>query len=231
MAPKVIVSYDGTPNDDDALVLGRVFRDAGAGISLAYVRHFHEDDRERERLAELGAQRLLDRGAQFLGDPDLPRHTVLAGATGEGLWQLAEREQADVVVFGSDYRTAPGHVQPGTSAQRLLEGGPVAVAIAPAGAREHAELEITSIAVAAEDAEPTPRETAESLARALGAAVVVDGAAADLLVVGSRPDAPAGRVLISASASYRIETSRRPALVVPRARVVRFSPAAVAQAV
>jgi nucleotide-binding universal stress UspA family protein len=231
MAPKIIVSYDGTPNDDDALVLGRVFRDAGAAVSLAYVRHFQEDDPEREQLAQHGAERLLERGAQFLADPDIPRYIVLSGATGEGLWHLAEREQADVVVFGSDYRTAPGHVQPGTSAQRLLERGPAAVAIAPAGAREQADLRIASIAVAAEDADPSARETSASLAQAIGAAVVSPDTGADLLVVGSRPDAPQGRVLISATASYRIETARCPVLVVPRARAVRFSPAPVAHAV
>ena len=35
----------------------------------------------------------------------------------------------------SDYRTPPGHVEPGTSAQYLLDGGSVAVAIAAAGLR------------------------------------------------------------------------------------------------
>ena len=36
-------------------------------------------------------------------------------------------EGAALIVFGSDYRTPPGRVEPGGSAQRLLEGGPVAV--------------------------------------------------------------------------------------------------------
>jgi nucleotide-binding universal stress UspA family protein len=163
----------------------------------------------------------------------MPRHIVLSGATGEGLWKLAEREHADVVVFGSDYRTAPGHVQPGTSAQRLLEGGPVAVAIAPAGIRERTELRIATVAAIAEDGDPSAQETAESLAQAIGASVVpAQDEGVDLLVVGSRPDAPEGRVLISASTSYRIETSRSAVLVVPRARAVRFTAAlAHAQAV
>jgi nucleotide-binding universal stress UspA family protein len=231
MAPKIIVSYDGTHNDDDALVLGRAFRDAGATLALAYVRHFQEQDAEREKLAQQGAERLLERGAQFLGDPSLPRHIVLSGATGEGLWQLAEREQADVVVFGSDYRTAPGHVQPGTSAQRLLEGGPAAVAIAPAGISENTEIRITTVAAVAEGGDPSARETAQSVAQAVGATVVPgESGDADLVVVGSRADAPEGRVLVSASAGYRIETSRTAVLVVPRAKAVRFA-AVVAHAV
>ena len=50
MSTKVIVSYDGTANEDDAIALGRVFARAGADVSLAYVRHTHEPDSERESL-------------------------------------------------------------------------------------------------------------------------------------------------------------------------------------
>ena len=36
---------------------------------------------------------------------------------------LALAEDADVIVFGSEYRTARGHVDPQASARRLLDGG------------------------------------------------------------------------------------------------------------
>jgi len=49
MSTNVIVSYDGTANEDDAIALGRVFGSAGAEVSLAYVRHAHEPDVNRER--------------------------------------------------------------------------------------------------------------------------------------------------------------------------------------
>ena len=39
MPAKIIVSYDGTANEDDAVVLGRRFAEAGAEVSLAYVSH------------------------------------------------------------------------------------------------------------------------------------------------------------------------------------------------
>src|SRR5438105_3666057 len=39
MAPKIIVSYDGTDNDRDALALARTFLAAGSSLALAYVRH------------------------------------------------------------------------------------------------------------------------------------------------------------------------------------------------
>src|ERR1700682_1632286 len=133
MSPKIIVSYDGTANEDDAVALGRVFAHAGGEVSLAYVRHTHEPDRDRETLAQHEAQELLERGAALLGIPDAPRHVVTDRSTPEGLRALAELQGADMIVFCSDSHTAKGHVAVGNSAERLLEGGATAVAIAPAG--------------------------------------------------------------------------------------------------
>jgi hypothetical protein len=62
MAPKAIVSYDDSPNDHDALSLGRVLADAGAELTLAYVRHATQAQRDREQLEEHEAEALLDRG-------------------------------------------------------------------------------------------------------------------------------------------------------------------------
>ena len=39
MTPRIIVSYDDTDNDRDALALGRLLAGGGADLSLAYVRH------------------------------------------------------------------------------------------------------------------------------------------------------------------------------------------------
>ena len=43
MSVRAIVSYDDTENDHDALMLGRVLADAGAQLTLAYVRHSTQD--------------------------------------------------------------------------------------------------------------------------------------------------------------------------------------------
>src|SRR3981081_2438126 len=131
MSPKIIVSYDGTANEDDAIALGRLLGHAPADVSLAYVRHTQDADRNRETLAQHQAPELLERGAQLLGDAGATRHVVTDRSTPEGLAALAEREHADVIVFCSDSHTARGHVSIGNSAQRLLEGGTTAGAIAP----------------------------------------------------------------------------------------------------
>ena len=106
MATKIIVSYDGTDNDRDALALARLFADAGASLELAYVRHALEAERGRERYAEAEAAALLKAGAGSLGQPDLPTHVVMSASTSEGLRDLAVDEGADMIVFGSEYRTA-----------------------------------------------------------------------------------------------------------------------------
>ncbi len=62
-------------------------------------------------------------------------------------------------MFGSDYRTAPGAVAPGSSAQRLLNGGPAAVAIAPADLRSQLPHQVDQIALV-EDGDPAAGETA-----------------------------------------------------------------------
>ena len=118
--------------------------------------------------AQAHAEEILERGAQWLGHPEVERHVVLSGSTGEGLRALAEREGADLVVFGSDWHTAPGHVQPGQSALRLIEGGPVSIAIAAAGLRDRDSAQLRTVALAGGEFDEAARATAERLAALAG---------------------------------------------------------------
>jgi nucleotide-binding universal stress UspA family protein len=223
MPVKIIISDDDTDNDRDAIALARLLAYPSAELSLAYVRHMQEPDREREEQERRHAEELLEQGAQLLGNPDTPRHIVFHASTGEGLLELAEREKADVIVFGSDYRTAPGTVAPQPSAQRLLHGGSVAVAIAPAGLRSQEKTSIGRIRVLGEAGDEAPAITAQSLAKALGASITErNGGPVDLLVIGSRAGVPKGRVGLSAAAEYIIDTAHSPVLVVPGGAPVRF---------
>jgi nucleotide-binding universal stress UspA family protein len=221
MPAKIIASYDGTANEDDAIALARALAGADGRVELAYVRHTHEPDRDRETLAQEEAEQLLERGVRLLGDEQAPRHAVTDRSTPEGLAALAESEHADVIVFCSDSHTAPGHVSIGNSAERLLEGGRTAIAIAPVDFAER-RPPIQQI-VAVGDADGGARETAASLARALGASVSpVANAGTDLLVFDSRAEAEPGHVWLSSAASHLIEVARCPVLVVPRGVAVRF---------
>ena len=217
MPTHIIISYDGTDNDTDALALGRIFGDAGARVSLAYVRHATEQDAAEEQAAQERAEELLERGAQWLGHPEVARHVVISGSTGEGLGTLAVSEGADLVVFGSDVHTALGHVSPGRSAQRLLDGGPVSIAIATAGLRDRGITALHSIALAGGEVDEAARNTAEGLAHRVGTPLALPSQEdIDLLVVGSRPGTPDGRVSLTAANEYVVETATTNVLIVAR---------------
>jgi nucleotide-binding universal stress UspA family protein len=220
--PRIIISYDDTDNDRDALALGQLLAHEGAELSLAYVRHARAQG-AREELEAQQAEQLLARGAASIGEREIKRHVVINASTAEGLQELAEHERADVIVFGSDYRIATGTVKPGIAAHRLLLGGPAAIAVAPAGLRSHPALRIGTIGLI-DEGDETARETAGSLAAALGATAVPYGSSPiDLLVVGSRPESPVGRVTLSARSDYAVETATYPVLVVPRGAPLQFA--------
>jgi nucleotide-binding universal stress UspA family protein len=236
MSPKIIVSYDGTANENDAIALGGIFAQAGASVALAYVRHARESDSQREAAIQAEAEQLLERGARLFGDTQVARHVVTDRSTPEGLKALAEKEGADVIVFCSDSHTAKGHIAVGNSAERLLEGGPIAIAIAPAGLAGDGEAIRVQRIVAVGDGEGErgageagARATADALAAALGASVepVVDEST-DMLIIGSRPEAAPASVSISASAVHLIEIATCPVLVVPRGVTVPFGERAAA---
>ena len=223
MSTDVIISYDGTANDDDALALGRLLAPNSTSVALAYIRHSPEFDPKREELARHDAERRLEQGAARLGKPDLPRHVVFSASTGAGLEDLASSEGASLIVFGSDYRTPPGHAEPTTSAQRLLEIGGIGIAVAAAGLRDNPDASIDSIAVPAVVEDESAKQTAETLAQKLGATVhAAEAADADLIVVGSQPGAPAGRVVLSGSARTMLDASRGSVLVVPSGKPLRL---------
>jgi nucleotide-binding universal stress UspA family protein len=231
MSVKVIVSYDGTANEDDAIALGRIFARVGGSVSVAYVRHAREADSEREAQVQTEAEQLVEKGASLLGGSEVARHVVTDRSTPEGLRGLAEREGADVIVFCSDSHTAKGHVAVGNSAERLLEGGRSAIAIAPAGFAESGHDASVQQIVAVGDGGNGARSTADDLASALGATVepIVDENT-DLLVIDSRPEAAPGTVSLSSSARNLIDIATSPVLAVPRGVTMSFRQKAAAAA-
>jgi nucleotide-binding universal stress UspA family protein len=229
MSAKIIVSYDGTANENDAVALGGVFARAGADVSLAYVRHAPESDPDRESEAQKNAQALLERGVAVLGDAakaQVGRHVITDRSTPEGLRALAQVHGADVIVFCSDSHTAKGHVSIGNSAQRLLEGGRTAIAIAPAGFAERQGPVSTVVAVGEAGGDNSAEANAQAIAGALGATVApVASAGADLLVIGSRPSAAQGTVGLSSAATHLIENATAAVVVVPNGVTLPFAAA------
>jgi nucleotide-binding universal stress UspA family protein len=223
MAADLIISYDGTSNDDDALALGKLLAQTGYSVALAYVRHSREFDPRREEVAQHDAEQRLERGAAQMGGP-VARHIEVGAATGEVLAALAEREGASIIVFGSDYRTPLGRAEPGTSAQRLIEGGPVAIAVAAAGLRAKSDGAIRSIAVPfAGPVNDDARATAAALAAKLGATVVdASSGPVDLIVVGSHAGATKGRVTVAGEVRNELSSARSSVLVLPAETRIEF---------
>ncbi|HEY5479426.1 MAG TPA: hypothetical protein VIJ84_07425 [Gaiellaceae bacterium] len=224
MPIEIIVSYDATEMDQDALALGQILAGEGDSLALAYVRHAKEEGDEREQLAAEEAAELLDSGAGLLGKLDVPRFIVFSASTPEGLSQLAKSEEASLIVFGSEYRTAGGHVEPQSSARTLLDGGRIAIAIAPAGYRErNGNKKIKTIGAITPDDDPCVKTTAESLATRLGATVATSPLITpDLLVIGSKIGTRHGVVSMSAAGLYLMGAVRCPVLVLPRGEGVDF---------
>jgi nucleotide-binding universal stress UspA family protein len=216
MSSNIIISFDGSDNDHDALALGRLLAErTGGSMALAYVRHAHETDPAREQAAHQDAEAILERGAQWLGAGEVARHVVTNASTAAGLGDLAREQEADVIVFGSDWHTTPGHVQPLQSATQLLEGGPTAIAIAAAGLRDRKDVGLNHVALPGGENDSAARETAEALAAGTPIALPTQENV-DLLVVGSRPGAPEGRVSLSAAAEYLVETTTASVLALAR---------------
>jgi nucleotide-binding universal stress UspA family protein len=218
----VIVSYDGTRNDRDALALGRLFAKAGATVSLAYVRHAAEPDPAREAEVQGEAERLLAAGAGELDGASVGQHVIVNRSTAEGLATLAGELDADVIAFGSSYRTPVGHVElPHTAEQLLDQGVACSLALAPAGLRrEPVEQSIGTISVYDGEKDEAARASAKSLASALGAVLAQEPA--DLLVLTSRDDAPAGQLSLSATEREKIEQAHSPVIALARGAQLSF---------
>ena len=68
MANKIIISYDGTNNEDDAIALGRTLAQGGGEAVLAYVRHSQEPELDREKLVQAPvAPHIIDKGIPTAG--------------------------------------------------------------------------------------------------------------------------------------------------------------------
>jgi nucleotide-binding universal stress UspA family protein len=137
MARKLVIGYDGTPEGEDALALARLLAPAlSADLVAACVKAVpHPRPRGhgwRERLEE-DSERTL---AGATGE-DLGRRAVVSSSPARGLFELAEQENADLLVVGSSHHSGLGAVLAGSVGRALLQGGPCPVAVAPRG--YHAE--------------------------------------------------------------------------------------------
>ncbi|HEU0023488.1 MAG TPA: universal stress protein [Thermoleophilaceae bacterium] len=136
MWERLVVGYDGTDEGDDAMTLARVLAAAGGGeVIAACVRplpHFRRGDGELRRTLEDEAGSTL---AAIHGS-GIDTRPLVARSPAQGLFELAESDQADLLVVGSSHRGGLGAVLAGGVGRALLQGAPCAVAVAPRGYRD-----------------------------------------------------------------------------------------------
>jgi len=138
MYRKIVVGYNGTEEARDALALATSLRASDGVVVAACV--FPEAPSRRgdnTAVAEIASDALASARGEVEGDWLEPR-AVSADSPAQGLHVLCERLGADLVVLGSSRAAAPGRLRAGRIAERLLNGSPCPVVVAPEGFREDA---------------------------------------------------------------------------------------------
>ena len=175
MHGKILVGVDERERSRDALALGRLI--AGkTGAELIAVHAYSvagdfpipSDPTWDEAMHQVALKVVAD---AIAGGPDGERAEALQSSPARSLHDLAEREQADLIVVGSSERGALGRLTAGSTAHSLLSGAPCPVAVAPAGYAERPEQRLETMGVAY-DGRPesdVALESAIDLARSAGA--------------------------------------------------------------
>jgi nucleotide-binding universal stress UspA family protein len=154
---RVIVAFDGAPQGEDALALALRLCDRTNGVlTLACVVTGHrwhvgpEVRRADAPVPEEIAFMFADaRATKLPAGVHVRERAPVAPSPARGLTELAESEDADLIVIGSSAHAEAGRIRLERTAGRLLQGAPCAVAIAPGGMRESDDFR--HIAVAFDD--------------------------------------------------------------------------------
>jgi nucleotide-binding universal stress UspA family protein len=202
---KIIVGVDESPGSSDAIALASSL--AGMTSSeLVLVNVFPYDlhpsraaNRAFEEYLRGDSQELLERLRSSLGDAPVEVRAIPNVSPAHGLHELAEMENAGLVVVGSTHTGRAGRVLPGSTAERLLHGSPCPVAVAPKGyaQRSSDELAVIGCGYDASLSAAHALETAHRLAAATGAHLRVIRAFAPLAY-----ETPPGSAAIGGMASY-----------------------------
>jgi nucleotide-binding universal stress UspA family protein len=148
----IVVGFDGREGGRDALALALAISDADAellvGAALPYEPLPVIDSGGYDRALADHFDALFGEVERELTEREFARRELRDSSPARALSELAEAEGADLVVLGSTHRGKLGRVYPGSVGERLLNGAPCAVAVAPRGIadREHVGLETIGVA-------------------------------------------------------------------------------------
>jgi len=134
---KIIVGVDESPGSADAIALASSL--AGmTGATLMLVNVFPYDphpsravNADFENFLREDSEALLEGLRSAHGDDTAQVKAIAETSPPRALHELAEREDAGLIVVGSTHTGRAGRVMPGSTAERLLHGSPCPVAVAP----------------------------------------------------------------------------------------------------
>jgi nucleotide-binding universal stress UspA family protein len=138
---RIIVAYDGSDRALDAMALALRLRDPDDGeliLACAIGERPWRPGLGREVSVSVSdeTQSMLASGrAKVPAGIRVSLRVPVTSSPARGLTELAEAEEADLIVVGSSRRSPAGHIWLERTAGRLLQGAPCAVAVAPADLR------------------------------------------------------------------------------------------------
>jgi nucleotide-binding universal stress UspA family protein len=198
-AIKIIAGFDGSPASHDALRLaGELAHAEGAELEVAVALERFAVPIQGEAYEQALAQdfeELFGEAARRLPGMEITRRELrmhrelLSQSAARALAELAEAEGADLVVLGSTHRGAIGRVFPGSVGERLLNGSPCAIAVAPRGYAEgeHPGVGLVGVGYDGSEESGLALRTAAQLSWRLGAKLRLIAAARPLELLPGRP--------------------------------------------
>jgi nucleotide-binding universal stress UspA family protein len=149
MTAPIVVGVDGTGSGLDAVALAvRLAQATGDPLIVACV--YPEGRRSGDAAAAVRgpAAKALEAAQALAEETAAEYRTVPSGSPARGLAELAEQEDAAMVVVGSHRGGAIGRVASGSTAERLLHGSGCPVAVAPRGYRQRVTDKLRRVGVA-----------------------------------------------------------------------------------
>jgi len=134
----LVVAVDGSSRDADALRLGD--RLAGLLDAPIVVAHAHSYEQlgdllgegEEERVLRSLAEQVRDQVAAHLQGANVVMRLLADRSPARALQRLAAADGARMIVVGASERGRVGLIRPGRTSERIVEGSPCPVAVAPA---------------------------------------------------------------------------------------------------
>jgi nucleotide-binding universal stress UspA family protein len=171
MYRRILVGYNGSEQGEDALALAAQLRDAAGSVIAACIYPATGPGRGEQlepALADAARETLVAArrrwNAGWLELEAAPGHSAA-----HGLHVLSEKAGTDLVVVGSSHRGHAGQVLAGTTGDRLLNGSPCPVAVAPRDYAGHASpVRTIGLAYDGSDCAAAALNEAAALASELG---------------------------------------------------------------